>query len=42
MMTDPQNRLALTAIAQNAGQGRWRTEAMRSHASPRLIYVARG
>lgn len=42
MMTDPQNRLALTAIAQNAGQGRWRTEAMRSHASPRLIFVARG
>lgn len=42
MMTDPQNRLALTSIAQNAGQGRWRTEAMRSHASPRLIYVGRG
>ena len=42
MMTDPQNRLALTAIAQNAGQGRWRTEAMRSHASPRLIFVGRG
>ena len=42
MMTDPQNRLALTAIAQNAAQGRWRTEAMRSHSSPRLIYVARG
>ncbi len=42
MMTDPQNRLALTAIAQNATHGRWRTEAMRSHSSPRLIYVARG
>ncbi len=42
MMTDPQNRLALTAIAQNATQGRWRTEAMRSHSSPRLIFVARG
>lgn len=41
-MTDPQNRLALTSIAQNATQGRWRTEAMRSHASPRLIYVGRG
>lgn len=42
MMTDPQNRLALTAIAQNAGFGKWRTEAMRSHSSPRLIFVARG
>lgn len=42
MMTDPQNRLALTAIAQNATHGKWRTEAMRSHASPRLIFVARG
>lgn len=39
---DPMNRLALTAIAQNAAQGRWRTEAMRSHSSPRLIYVGRG
>lgn len=42
MMTDPANRLALTAIAQNATHGRWRTEAMRSHSSPRLIFVARG
>jgi len=42
MMTDPQNRLALTAIAQNKAQGKWRTEAMRSHRSPRLIFVARG
>lgn len=42
MMTDPANRLALTAIAQNATHGRWRTEAMRSHESPRLIFVARG
>jgi AraC family transcriptional activator of pobA len=42
MMTDPQNRLALTSIGQNAGQGRWRTETMRSHTSPRLIFVARG
>ncbi len=39
---DPMNRLALTAIAQNATQGRWRTEAMRSHSSPRLIFVGRG
>lgn len=42
MMTYPQNRLALTAIDQNAGQGRWRTEAMRSHSSPRLMFVGRG
>lgn len=42
MMTDPQNRLALTSIAQNATHGRWRTEAMRSHRSPRLIFVGRG
>lgn len=42
MMTDPANRLALTAIAQNGSHGRWRTEAMRSHESPRLIFVARG
>ncbi|MFT4743576.1 MAG: AraC family transcriptional activator of pobA, partial [Yoonia sp.] len=28
--------LNLTSIAQNAGAGRWRTEAMRSHATPRL------
>jgi AraC family transcriptional regulator, transcriptional activator of pobA len=42
-MTDAiANRLTLTAIAQNAAQGRWRTEAMRSHATPRLIYISRG
>jgi len=42
MMTDPFNRLALSPIGQNATHGRWRTEAMRSHSSPRLIFVARG
>lgn len=42
MMPDVHNRLALTPIAQNATQGRWRTEAMRSHSSPRLIFVSRG
>ena len=36
------NHLALMPIAQNAAQGRWRTEAMRSHASPRLIFINRG
>jgi len=42
-MTEPlKNQLALMPIAQNAAQGRWRTEAMRSHASPRLLFVNRG
>lgn len=36
------NRLALTPVAQNPAAGRWRTEAMRSHASPRLLYINRG
>jgi AraC family transcriptional activator of pobA len=34
--------LNLTSIAQNPGVGRWRTEAMRSHATPRLIYITKG
>lgn len=34
--------LALTPIAQNLQVGRWRTEAMRSHASPRLLYIGKG
>ncbi len=34
--------LALTPIAQNPQMGRWRTEAMRSHASPRLLFVGKG
>jgi AraC family transcriptional regulator, transcriptional activator of pobA len=42
MTDDLANRLTLTPIAQNAAQGRWRTEAMRSHAAPRLIYISRG
>jgi AraC-like DNA-binding protein/mannose-6-phosphate isomerase-like protein (cupin superfamily) len=36
------HQLALMAIAQNAAQGRWRTEAMRSHASPRLLFISKG
>jgi len=35
-------RLAISAIAQNAQAGRWRTEAMRSHASPRLLHIGKG
>lgn len=34
--------LALTPIAQNPAHGRWRTEAMRSHATPRLIIISKG
>ena len=42
-MTDPfKNQLSLTAIAQNAAAGRWRTEAMRSHSSPRLLLIHKG
>lgn len=42
-MTDQlRNRLSLTAIGHNPTQSRWRTEAMRSHASPRLIWMTKG
>jgi len=34
--------LNITHIGQNAGAGRWRTEAMRSHATPRLIFITKG
>lgn len=34
--------LSLSSIAQNAAAGRWRTEAMRSHATPRLLFITRG
>ena len=34
--------LAVTSIAFNQAAGRWRTEAMRSHATPRLIYITKG
>ena len=36
------NRLAINGIGYNASAGKWRSEAMRSHASPRLIYFAKG
>lgn len=42
-MNDPlKNRLGLTAIGQTTPAARWRTEAMRSHESPRLLHVSRG
>lgn len=34
--------LSLSPIAQNPQMGRWRTEAMRSHATPRLLFIAKG
>lgn len=36
------NRLDLVPVGQNAPHARWRTEAMRSHESPRLLHVSRG
>lgn len=36
------NSLSLVAVGYSAQTGRWRTEAMRSHASPRLLFVAKG
>jgi len=34
--------LALSPIAQNPQVGKWRTEAMRSHSTPRLLFIAKG
>jgi AraC family transcriptional regulator, transcriptional activator of pobA len=42
MTDDAANRLALTAITHAPQTQRWRTEAMRSHATPRLIYISKG
>ena len=43
LMTETlKNRLALTPLTYSATAGRWRTEAMRSHASPRLLYFFKG
>lgn len=46
-MIDParaqlQNRLALGPITQSAPGDRWRTQAMRSHLAPRLMFVNKG
>ena len=42
-VTDPlANRLSLTPIAQTTLPNRWRTEAMRSYASPRLLFIGKG
>ncbi len=34
--------LQVSSIGQTANARRWRTEAMRSHATPRLIYITKG
>ncbi len=36
------NRLTMTPVGQTAANARWRTEAMRSHSSPRLLHISRG
>jgi len=46
-MIDPsadrlKNRLALNAITQTPAHDRWRTEAMRAHLAPRLMFVNKG
>ncbi len=40
--TNLKNRLTLTAIGHIPHTGRWRTEAMRSHETPRLMFFAKG
>ncbi|GGL77629.1 helix-turn-helix transcriptional regulator [Wenxinia marina] len=36
------DRLGLQPLSMNASQGRWRTEAMRAHATPRLMLFHKG
>ena len=36
------DKLDLRPVGQNASQGRWRTEAMRSHATARLLFINKG
>lgn len=42
LMTAAKAPLALATIAHGGNAGRWRTEAMRSHATARLIRIAKG
>ncbi|MGZ9812356.1 helix-turn-helix domain-containing protein [Pseudoroseicyclus sp. H15] len=42
MAGDERHLLDLTSIGQTAIANRWRTEAMRAHASPRLIFFTKG
>lgn len=36
------NRLTLTPVGYSSAALRWRTEAMRSHSSPRLLFIGKG
>ncbi|MDP5084414.1 MAG: helix-turn-helix transcriptional regulator [Yoonia sp.] len=42
MMSIPKPDLALTPISHGGQAGRWRTEAMRSHKTARLIHISKG
>lgn len=42
MSRDPHAQLSLTGLAPNPAHGKWRTEAMRSHETPHLIYFTKG
>lgn len=41
-ITATRNRLTLSAFGHNPQAGRWRTEAMRAHDTPRLMYFNKG
>lgn len=34
--------LSLSVVGHNATAGKWRTEAMRSHSTPRLLFISKG
>lgn len=42
LTTRLKNRLTLIGVGYNPSAGRWRTEAMRSHETPRLLYFNKG
>lgn len=42
VMIPPADRLALMSLGHRSNDGRWRTEAMRAHATPRLLILSRG
>jgi AraC-like DNA-binding protein len=42
MMSNIKPALALASLTYSGPAARWRTEAMRSHASPRLVHITKG
>lgn len=42
MMTDVKPALGLASLIYGGPASRWRTEAMRSHTTPRLIHITKG